>query len=95
MSKSKFIVMLSLAVFMAVPTYVSAEEGSSKVSYSAKKQGQFPFKADAQSDGAQVQNTADDQIHPADIEPAAGASDSDEAFQSDNLSDSIKLPRKH
>lgn len=83
---------LAMAAFAFSPVF--AEEAG--ISYSMKKQGRVPFQNETQDqDMAAAQDNADMMTNPADIEPAAGGYDMDDADDKASLSDNMRLPRKN
>jgi len=86
----KPILVLALTVFAFSPSL--ADEGKG-VSYSLKKQGRVHFQEKKQ-DQASVEETQEN-VHPADIEPAAGGFEPEEKDQATSLSKRIRLPRKN
>lgn len=88
----KITILAALIAFSFTPfTVAQAEESSAKVSYSKKKAGGVPFYSDEET--ASEETAATEETAPADIEPAAGAQEPQEE-EGDDLSKSMKLPRK-
>ena len=80
-----------LLTSIAFPVSVIAGEGAS-TSYSLKKQNRVHFEKDMQEDASAYEGTQEN-VNPADIEPAAGA---EEPAQGDaTLAGDMKLPRKN
>ena len=93
MLKTKLITLAAFVAFIAAPTLVSAEDGTPKVSYSAKKQGRVAFQNKTQDETAAAQDVGT--FNPADIEPAAGSFEPQNNTQENSLADSLRLPRKN
>lgn len=90
--KNTMMIVLALGVFSV------ATEALAGISYSDKKQGKVHFTPEAGNDEAQASDTATQapsEMDPAAIEPSAGAEAPESAPQNGDVSDKIKLPRKH
>ena len=77
--------------FLAIALGGVSFAADAKSNYQAKKQGQVQFEEDKSQDTEAT--SAEEETSPADIEPAAGASD-DTASEEDDIAEKIKLPRK-
>ncbi|MBI1301505.1 MAG: hypothetical protein GC137_07590 [Alphaproteobacteria bacterium] len=88
--------LIILAVFAAVSVFsmpVMAEEGAPSISYTAKKQGRVPFQTREETAASSQDETGE--VNPADIEPAAGAYESQAEAERASVAEKIKLPRKN
>lgn len=87
----KLFMMCALLAFSFAPLAHASEDKNTTVSYSKKKSGGVPFSSD-KNNASQDEAAAAEDEKVADIEPAAGAYE--ETDSSDDLSKSMKLPRK-
>ncbi len=88
MSKLKFFTFAICLAFAIAPISTSF---AGSPDYSKKKSGGVTFTPDEPADETAE---ATDETHPADIEPAAGASEEEDEKEENSLSNDMKLPRK-
>lgn len=93
MFNTKLMTIAALAAFIVVPGFASADEGTGRVSYFAKKQGRVVFQDRTQDTASAAQDTAAGQDNPAGIEPAAGDAQPVKTHHR-TLSNRFRLPQK-
>lgn len=87
-----------LALFLlssALISTASAEESYTRASHAMQKQGKVHFQQKADEEIAAQDSYEEEMIHPADIEPAAGGFEPEDMDKPSNLSEQMRLPRKH